>query len=587
MNFKDLSIKRKITYLYLPFVVIPMIIYFFLSTNLYEDSIIKRSLINMEDNNALVSNRLDGILSEAGSGANYLTISINTLLNNQEYQGRLEDNIKQYNLISNELTYATLIYENLDSIAFYDVDGRLYYTDHRLAFNDYKIIESNMYAELETSTGNVIWSDLSRRDFLTRSADEAVVTLGKKIWNINTGQTIGYLYINITENTLTNFFDDQISDYSIYNNKNELVSSYVSSESVLLSDEEVVQFITDGSRQSMIQNKLNSKLLLSKTPIERVDWMLFSQTDLDDLTTDFNSLLVLLSFMLLGIIVFNILMSTVLNKLITDPIIKLKGGIEEISKGNFDYRFNMKTNDEIGLFAESFNHMSEQIKALLSQIELEEEQKRTFELALIQQQIKPHFLYNTLDIILKLSQMGQDRKAQKVTKRLADYYKNSLSCGSDIVGVDKEIKITKDYLELQKIRYSDILDYEINIKHSLEGKVIPKLTLQPLVENAIYHGLKYKNQLGKVTVYDEVTEDGYYLIVKDDGVGIKKDKVALITTYLTSNEFEYDKEITESFGMRNVNHRLRLFFGDGYGITMVSEENVGTEMRIRLPKDVL
>lgn len=579
MKFKDLSIKRKITYLYLPFVILPILIFFFLSTNLYEQSIIDRSLISMEDNNVLVSDRLDDILSDAESAATYLTISINTLLNNQEFQGLLSDNIKFYNLISNELTYATLINENIDSIAFYDIDGRLYYTDHRLYKNSFKITDESMYQLLINTSGNNSWFDLDKRNYLVKSEGEAVTTLGKKIWNINTGKTIGYLFINISEASFRNVFGSQISDYYIYRN-DQLLLSYRHRDSQVMSQDEIAAFLkADDTSQ------INNKRLISKAAINRVDWTLISQTNLNHLTTDFNDLLVLLSLMLIAIITLDIVVSSALSRLITDPIIKLKGGIEKISKGNFDYRFNVKTKDEIGLFAKSFNHMSEQIKELLKQVELEEEQKRTFEMALIQQQIKPHFLYNTLDIILKLSQMGQERKAQKVTKRLADYYKHSLSGGSDIVSVKKEIKITTDYLELQKIRYSDILDFDIALSSDLEDKVIPKLTLQPLVENGIYHGLKYKQHKGQIKIYDEQTEKGHFLVVEDNGVGITPEKLMTIRKHLSKDEFEYSNEINESFGLRNVHHRLKLFFGLSYGLEIHSQEQVGTCVKIKLPKE--
>lgn len=581
MKFKDLSIRRKITYLYLPFVVLPIIMFFLISTNLYEKSIVDRSLNSMEDNNILVANRIDDMLSEAESSATYLTITINTILNSQEYQGQLVDEIKQYNLISNELSYATLIYDNIDSIAFYDIDRRLYYTHHSLEYNKYKIEIYPFYHELKESTGNILWTDIENRNFLINQS-ETVVTLGKKVWNINTGETIGFLFINITDKSITNVFSNQISDYYIFNKENIVLSSLSSLDKKDVSPE-VLDFLAD-EKESQLIHKSN-KQLISKFGLERLNWVLLSLTDLDNLTTDFNHLLVVLSLMLLGIIAVDILISSFLNRLITNPIIKLKGGIEEIAKGNFDYRFNVKTNDEIGLFADSFNNMSSRIEALLNQVELEEEQKRTFELALIQQQIKPHFLYNSLDIILKLSEMGQARKAQKVTKRLADYYKNSLSSGSDIVNLQTEIKLTKDYLELQKIRYSDILDYEVNLAEYTEAMVIPKLTLQPIVENAIYHGLKYREDLGKITITDRLARDGYCIIIQDNGVGIKEERLKAIMNYLSKNEFDYSKEISESFGMRNVNYRLKLFFGQNYGLTMTSEVGKGTEVIIKIPKD--
>lgn len=583
LNFKDISIKRKISYLFLPLAIIPIIIFAFLSTRLYEDSIVERSLDSMEDNNTLVANRMDDVLSEAESGATFLTISINSLLNN-EYQGELTDDIKQYNLISNELTYAKLIYEEIDSIAFYDRDDRLYYTNNALARSEYFIKNSEMLKTLEASTGSSIWFDFEKRLYLTSNPKQSVITLGKKVWNINTGETIGYLFINITEDTFIDIINDQVSDYFIYDIDHQLLSTYYGGEKSILEANEHDTFLDSLASSDLISHG-SFKILVSKVGIDRVDWILLSQTNLESLTQDLSKLLIIVTIMVVVIILFDIVLTNVLNGLITNPIMNLKLGIEEISKGNFDYRFKLKTNDEIGLFADSFNHMSDEIKNLINRVEEEEKNKRTFELALIQQQIKPHFLYNSLDIILKLSQLGQSRKAQKVTMRLADYYKHSLSGGADIVTVKDELQITKDYLELQKMRYSDILDYEINMTHVNENRYIPKLTLQPLVENAIYHGLKNKSESGTVKIYDEETSHAYYIVVSDNGLGMLEDVYKKLVSNLEDRVFDHNLKMNEGFGMSNVHHRLKLFLGETYGLEIETLYGNGTKIKVKLPKE--
>ena len=245
----------------------------------------------------------------------------------------------------------------------------------------------------------------------------------------------------------------------------------------------------------------------------------------------------------------------------------------------------MKTNDEIGLFAQRFNHMSSEIKKLLNDVAREERKKREYELALIQQQIKPHFLYNSLDIILKLSQLGQNRRAQKVTRRLADYYRNSLSGGADVISVTDEIKITLDYLELQKLRYSEVFDYEVDLSVHSQGKMIPKLSLQPIVENAIDHGFKYQSEQGLLKIYDAITESAYEIIIEDNGAGINFERTSKLNALFERPYDENEGNKAISFGIKNVNHRLKLFFGASYGVQIFSEEGVGTVIKLRIPKD--
>lgn len=584
MKFNDLSIKRKIIYLYLPIAIIPMILFAVISMKFYESAIIKRSLDSMEDNNVLISDRIDGILAEAESSATFLTISINRLLNSDEFHGTLSRDIKLYNLISNELSYAKLIYKHIDSIGFIDKNHLLYYSDYELQKGKTALIVSDMYKTLKTTTGNSVWFDLVARDYLTKFSDRKMLTLGKKIWNINTGETIGYLYININEDTFTSLFSEQLADYTLYDGGMQLLSTVDENP---LDAIDIKGFLNLKDLNSDIIKHDNDSALISKTQIERLDWTLLSEADLNLFTQDLANILLLVVLMLITIIILEITMTLALNRLITTPIMKLKRGVEEISKGNFDYRFKMKTNDEIGLFAQSFNHMSAQIKKLLSDVEREEKKKREYELALIQQQIKPHFLYNTLDIILKLSQMGQERKAQKVTRRLADYYRNSLSGGADIIPLKEELKITLDYLELQKLRYSDVFNYRIEVSEQLEGIMIPKLSLQPIVENAIEHGFKYMSEPGLIRIYDNPSDDQYQIILTDNGVGMAPSLVGKLNAMFDSALDAADHQGVKSFGIKNVNHRLKLFFGDDYGIQVVSTEGEGTAIVIKLPKEVM
>lgn len=584
MKFNDLSIKRKIIYLYLPIAIIPMILFAVISMKFYESAIIKRSLDSMEDNNVLISDRIDGILAEAESSATFLTISINRLLNSDEFHGTLSRDIKLYNLISNELSYAKLIYKHIDSIGFIDKNHLLYYSDYELQKGKTALIVSDMYKTLKTTTGNSVWFDLVARDYLTKFSDKKMLTLGKKIWNINTGETIGYLYININEDTFTSLFSEQLADYTLYDGGTQLLSTVDENP---LDAIDIKGFLNLKDLNSDIIKHDNDSALISKTQIERLDWTLLSEANLNLFTQDLANILLLVVLMLITIIILEITMTLALNRLITTPIMKLKRGVEEISKGNFDYRFKMKTNDEIGLFAQSFNHMSAQIKKLLSDVEREEKKKREYELALIQQQIKPHFLYNTLDIILKLSQMGQERKAQKVTRRLADYYRNSLSGGADIIPLKEELKITLDYLELQKLRYSDVFNYRIEVSEQLEGIMIPKLSLQPIVENAIEHGFKYMSEPGLIRIYDNPSDDQYQIILTDNGVGMAPSLVGKLNAMFDSALDAADHQGVKSFGIKNVNHRLKLFFGDDYGIQVVSTEGEGTAIVIKLPKEVM
>jgi len=263
--------------------------------------------------------------------------------------------------------------------------------------------------------------------------------------------------------------------------------------------------------------------------------------------------------------------------LITKPLLKLKAGAEEIASGNFDVNLNFRTRDEIGELGEIFNEMTRKIKELLQKVDEEARKKREYELALLQEQVKPHFLYNSLDIVLVLIEMKREREAAHVVKKLAAYYRNSLSSSEDIISIETEIQIIEDYLELQSIRYGEKFTYEIYVDKEVKEVWIPKLTLQPLIENAIYHGLKYKENWGKILVEVRTLDQKIVIKVIDDGIGMKKEKLEEI--------IRGAEKAKKHFGLYSVNHRLKLYYGKHMAFKIDSEYGAGTCITIEIPKE--
>ena len=241
-----------------------------------------------------IASRIEGILSETESSATLLTININRVLNSDAFHGVLSNDIKLYNLISNELAYAKLIYKQIDSIGFIDRSGRLYYSDYALQSNAYQIQSSEMYEKLTLTTGYNVWFDFESRDFLTKATDKRLVTLGKKIWNINSGETIGYLFINLSEDVFNEMFKEQLAEYDIYQGG----QFYFSSQK----DTAILDFLENSILKSDRLTMENSAYIVSKKPIEHMDWTLVSRANVDLLTEDLSNLVVLLVIMLITVI---------------------------------------------------------------------------------------------------------------------------------------------------------------------------------------------------------------------------------------------------------------------------------------------
>ncbi|WP_026496115.1 sensor histidine kinase [Butyrivibrio sp. WCD3002] len=214
------------------------------------------------------------------------------------------------------------------------------------------------------------------------------------------------------------------------------------------------------------------------------------------------------------------------------------------------------------------------------QVKEEQKQLRKAEFELLQAQINPHFLYNTLDAIVWSAEAGNQKQVVKMVGSLSDFFRTSLNKGKEIVTIKEELQHVRSYLEIQQIRYQDILTYEIEAEDDIGGYKIPKITIQPIVENALYHGIKNKRGGGKITVSGKSEGDDIVITVHDDGQGMDFDRLMQVQNSLLSND-ENDKAI---YGLYNVNERIRLEFGEDYGIKIESTHGVGTTVTVRLPK---
>ncbi|MBO4395670.1 MAG: sensor histidine kinase [Eubacterium sp.] len=217
---------------------------------------------------------------------------------------------------------------------------------------------------------------------------------------------------------------------------------------------------------------------------------------------------------------------------------------------------------------------------LLRQVQQEQVQLRKAEFLVLQSQINPHFLYNTLDAITWLAESGEHDTVVHMVDSLSGFFRASLNQGKDIVSVSEEVRHIRSYLEIQKIRYQDILEYSIDIPDEFADVKIPKITIQPLVENALYHGIKNKRGGGTIAITAETDGEDILIRVTDDGVGMNAERLKQVRAAIN----EQATEETGVYGLYNVNERIRLHFGDSYGIMIESEEGVGTRSVIRLPR---
>ena len=280
-----------------------------------------------------------------------------------------------------------------------------------------------------------------------------------------------------------------------------------------------------------------------------------------------------------GITLLTLFLSYYIPLSITRPIRELSKVTDQVAKGDLSVRTNIRAGAEVGVLRDSLNTMIDKINELLTQITTEQVRLRKAEFELLQSQINPHFLYNTLDTIVWLAEAGDQKKVVSMVGSLSEFFRTSLNQGKDIIPIREELQHVRSYLEIQQVRYQDILEYEVTVPEELERYLIPKITIQPLVENALYHGIKNKRGKGKIIIGGYRENTNLVLTVQDNGIGMTEERIQQVKdgiSHIVTNE----KEI---YGLYNVNERIRLNFGEIYGILVDSIYMEGTTVKVILP----
>ncbi len=265
---------------------------------------------------------------------------------------------------------------------------------------------------------------------------------------------------------------------------------------------------------------------------------------------------------------------------IAKPLSKLGSLMKRAEEGDLSVRFNSKYNDEIGRLGTSFNRMIKEISNLIDMVYAEQQRKREAELKTLQAQIKPHFLYNTLYTIQWMAEEHGAKDVVAILGSLANLFRIGLSKGKEMISVQEELEHVRSYLAIQKARYEDKLTYEINFDEKILTHSVLKVILQPLVENAIYHGLNAKRGGGKITITAKEQEGKLYFSVEDNGLGITIEKLKEIRQLLSCDHRESGKT---GFGIFNVNERIRLSVGKEYGLVYSSVYQEGTKVEVWHP----
>ena len=401
-----------------------------------------------------------------------------------------------------------------------------------------------------------VLNPLRKQSFSLDGMDDWVISVSREIADTN-GENLGVLLIDVKYQALHEYLQNQEtgknSDIVILDEDNRIVYykeiPYDSSQEKYLKN---LKNIEEGYNRK-------ENTVTVKYPIKNTHWMLIEISYMQEIESLKNHFFEMIVISCLASLLITVLISISVLRRITKPIKELE---QHMNNFNNDLsKINLKGDVSIEILSlqNHFNEMIDKIKYL-----------REYEINALYSQINPHFLYNTLDTIIWMAEFQDTEKVISITKALSNFFRISLSNGKEKIPLKEEINHIKEYLYIQKQRYEDKLEYKISIQEELENIEVPKIILQPFVENAIYHGIKNLDTTGIISIYSQIIENKIELIIEDNGIGFEAAKKQALMKM-------------GGVGIKNVNKRIQYYYGNEYGAKIDSSFKTGARIIITLP----
>lgn len=470
--------------------------------------------------------------------------------------------------------YLTEIDQNIRAVALYQTDGEMILSSSTLS--TYNAFEEPWFQAAITNKDIYYFSNPHIE--LHNDQTKEVITISKEISYMyeNVDQT-GVLIIDVSTDdlvtlaTMTNLGDD--GHLIIINHQNELV--YSSNESLTINHSlDIANELILGGDFVEINGQI---FYISVNTIKYTRWKIATVINANQLTSTSQNVMLAMIAVFFGTVIIITVSTGFYSSRITKPMHILEGHIKKIESGDFDTRIVLDGQKEVVLLADAFNQMSDQIKQLMNRIVKEQDEKRKTQFIALQNQINPHFLYNTLDSIVYLSEKHKNKEVEKSIIALSKFFRMSITDEMNLVNLADEIEHVISYLTIQQIRYSNQFSYDMNIDPALLHYKVLKLSLQPLVENAILHGIHPDDEFTHIHIR-ATQQNGYiYLSVMNEGYGIDETRINDIYKMIRG-------EInSKSIGLKNVYQRLILYYGERADLIITSKLDESTTVTMKMP----
>ncbi len=586
MGSRGISLRSRIFIFYAGILLASLSVFTVLTIRISNQAILDKAIKNAERELSLIDKSL---LSLTNNSENYIRI----LSTDNRLQSQLEHiRNKELDFVDSvevERTLSTVISSNvvqpITNIAaasiisaereFFEI-GFVDNSSIRPVFNDELL---DRIVEKRTPT----WTGLLTIKYNSAGFDD-VFALAKPIIGFDTGHNLGTAIIYLKEKDVASIYLDNMTNqedrFFIVDGQMNIISTQDKEELYKRFDEGLYlgdYKLEEVCNKSIIRNIRDKQSLVTVQDFTKLNWKIVSIIPLDEITNENKGITKLIVILGTICLVCAFVASFLISYTISKPILRLVSIMKEIKSGDLKLRADLDAQGEIGMLAEGFNSLMDRVNELLEQIYDEQKEKQEYEFKLIQSQIKPHFLYNTVETIISFIKLGLKDNAMLTAKYLAGFYRISLSKGNDIISIKDEMNLIENYLSIQKLRYVEYLDFHLDFKDEILKYRIPKLTLQPLVENSIYHGLKQKEGKGILTIKGYFEQGLIKIEVCDNGVGMNEEQIVRILHGASNDQKSTD------FGIHSVDARLKLLYGAEYGLSIESRISEYTKVTVRLP----
>lgn len=395
------------------------------------------------------------------------------------------------------------------------------------------------------------------------------------------GRELGTILVNVDEKYLSDLYvlPGEKSNIYIFDSKGNIVSSH--DKSLLGKNYIGVENFRNlyGENQSHIIKKLGKEYLLSNYYDSQTGWTIVEEMPGSVIMKPLNQFMLILMAVLAGCLLAGAGMSYYVAERMAKPVLKLCRSMNQVRQGDFDVISDVGGYEEVTQLKDSFNDMAGEIRNLMESVQQKEIRKRKSEMDFLRAQINPHFLYNTLFSIQCMTELGKNDQAVLMMAALIDLLKKTLSVDDDFITLKEEFESTEKYLVLQQIRYGDKIHFECDMEPETENCLVPALIIQPIVENAIFHGIEAKEEPGLIVVESTIMDEALLITVSDDGIGMNEQELRQLYERFDNREYQNGKSI----GIMNVQNRIKINFGEKYGLTVESETGIGTSVTMKLP----